>query len=199
MIQDEHGNVSFEKMFSNYERFLHGCEALVNHVYQHRAWVVQEIFMARSPGPLLVTKSQTVHLSRLLKTVWTLRLDDIFRGHEIDAENRTPVKEFKAGMELSLFCHLNYWSNIYRLREIRFDELLEFSYLAKCTDPRDRVYSLTSIACDVRDFRVDYSEDRLSLFWRAASYFQSSRKPNTRNWAGQLFAVSIAADHEVGP
>lgn len=58
-------------------------------------------------------------------------------------------------------------------REAAFWELIDMHKRARCTDPRDRIYSLLGLLQQGHGFEVDYEETVAGLFWRAGEHFNA--------------------------
>jgi hypothetical protein len=52
-------------------------------------------------------------------------------------------------------------------------ELIHMHRRARCTDQRDRIYSLLGLLGGEQNFVVDYEESVADLFWRAGEHFNA--------------------------
>jgi hypothetical protein len=164
-------------------RHLRGaCQRFVDNSYWTRAWIMQELAFARSikllcslseVTPQLLSRCERGSFRNMVpKTSWSLvqevalLLDMPFFGKQLPWEATAgPVLSFIKAMES---VHPQYQapagigpnSSIFGLR----------FYDKRCQEPRDRIYSLLSVA-NATDFEAKYDESNVHTFWRAANYF----------------------------
>lgn len=143
--------------------FDHEVHYICRHDYWNRAWIAQEILL-QSNITLLLGRG---HL------FWST-----FRWHVM-----TRQKAYLANWPKSLAYGLvKAWEDRKYDPGIDFKPNFYFWYLlekrseSKCSDTRDRLYSLlalTEFKSERGEFVVDYEEDVISLFWRAAQYYDA--------------------------
>ncbi|KAL6705683.1 hypothetical protein ACN47E_006472 [Coniothyrium glycines] len=145
--------------------------------YWHRAWIVQEILLAK-------------HVTVILpgaKVDWTVLGRAIARSGSIDSLDRecaahlwsfwderwrrTPQSSAKKSRWLPNGKPVN------RLELDSLWSLIHMHRHAQCTDKRDRIYSLLGLVHADHDFRVDYGESVMDLFWRAGEHFNAWDAP----------------------
>jgi hypothetical protein len=121
-----------------------GYLALVDHAYWRRAWVTQEIVLAR-----------------------TLRLlaDDV----ELDAADLAGIAnapyDSRPVMDSRFLSHLDIASGVRKLKGVPLVKLLYNLPNRQCSLPRDQIYSLLSLAAEGTNIAVDYdSEDTDFMF-----------------------------------
>lgn len=143
------------------------------HPYWCRAWIMQEILLAKSVSVLFPGK----------RVAWTIMGHAIAKSgdlHKYESESAAHLWSLwgarwpeKPGQERQ---HNS--ANGFRDQ----NELFSFWYLihvhraSVCTDRRDRLYSLLGLVDEKHGFTVDYSESTADLFWRAGEHFGA--------WAG---------------
>jgi hypothetical protein len=143
--------------------------------YWYRAWIVQEVLLAKCITVVLPGLSLDYHrlgramtksadLTRLeedsaaqLWSFWYERWGNPHRRHTSD-----PVT-------------LN-WIKHQRDRD-GFWDLIQMHKKAKCKDERDRIYSLLGLISDDHNFKVDYNETTADLFWRVGEHFDAWEAP----------------------
>lgn len=162
----------------------HACHRLVSNSYWSRAWIVQELAFGNSirflcdlsessPDSLKRCESgalnRVVPLNSLFAPIDLIAflIDEVIVG----SPAMKPVLDF---LETTEKANPRYQmlSAFERRRDIwafKFED-------KECRDPRDRIYSLLSIA-NVSDFEVSYTESNFNTFWRAAEYFDAWPDP----------------------
>jgi hypothetical protein len=160
------------------------CRRLVSHSYWTRAWVVQELAFARSirflcgsseSSPGLLKRCENGELFKSVPSnalfspieLVAFIIDDVLVGDP----TIKPVLDFlepmtKANPNNQASSALVHKFDIW---ELQFEKKL-------CREPRDRIYSLLSIA-NATDFEVNYTESNIATFWRAADYFDAWPDP----------------------
>lgn len=160
------------------------------HPYWERAWIQQEIMLARSLT-LVCGMSETTTKALRGKCVnnepeWIARdllLDElsipkvlfgfVFGGITVlfdvlgieQATEATPILRLltEAGRNT---------------REVNFWEYLSLrGGLSKCFDPRDHIYSMLALTGHDTTFSVSYTENIVNTFWRSAEYFKAWSSP----------------------
>jgi hypothetical protein len=142
--------------------------------YWCRAWIVQEVLLARS----------------IMVILPGVRLDYNLIGRAITRSADLTRLDEDAGAQL--------WSFWYERRKkacqltgdpvtvdwirhqrdgVGFWDLIQMHKKAKCTDERDRIYSLLGLISGDHEFKVDYSESTADLFWRAGEHFDAWEAP----------------------
>ena len=126
---------------------------LAEHPYWNRAWIVQELVLARHVT-LLCGSVKTTHVAL----------------HRLISSCYSPDPELRKIRNLlfGVWKHqrvVPFWFIFYQ----RGSEL-------KCFNPRDRIYGLLSLTGHT-DFKVDYSESVINMFWRSANHFLAWRCP----------------------
>jgi hypothetical protein len=142
--------------------------------YWCRAWIVQEVLLARSVTVVLPG----------------VRLDYNLLGLAITRSADLTQLDEDAGAQL--------WSFWYERRKksrqltgdpvtvdwirhqrdgVGFWDLIQMHKNAKCTDERDRIYSLLGLISGDHEFKVDYNEPTADLFWRAGEHFDAWEAP----------------------
>jgi hypothetical protein len=142
--------------------------------YWSRAWIVQEVLLARS----------------ITVVMPGVRLDYNLLGRAITRSADLTRLDEDAGAQL--------WSFWYERRKksrrptsepvtvdwirhqrdgVGFWDLIQMHKKAKCTDERDRIYSLLGLISGDHEFRVDYNEPTADLFWRAGEHFDAWEAP----------------------
>jgi hypothetical protein len=156
---------------------------LVNHSYWTRAWVVQELAFARSirflcgssessPGLLKRCESgqyfKSVPSNALFSPIELLAfiIDDVLVGDP----TIMPVLDFLEPMTTANPHNQQEPSQKFDIWFIGFEK-------KQCREPRDRIYSLLSIA-NATDFEVNYTESNIATFWRAFHYFAAWHEPH---------------------
>jgi hypothetical protein len=144
--------------------------------YWCRAWIVQEILLAR-------------HVVVLLRG---MRLDYASLGRAIARSADPNDIDDDSAAQLWTFWASRWkkpqhkkrdsitvdWLRYQRDRDRdHFWSLIHMHKSAKCTDVRDRIYSLLGLISGDHSFKVDYSENAVDLFWRAGEHFDAWEAP----------------------
>jgi hypothetical protein len=69
--------------------------------------------------------------------------------------------------------------------------LLTTLFTSRCTDQRDRIYSLLALVEDGEGFKVRYTETPVALFWRAGQYFGAWARPAFVSALRQALGVTL--------
>jgi hypothetical protein len=142
--------------------------------YWSRAWIVQEVLLARCITVVLPGA----------------RLDYHLLGRAITRSADLTRLEEDAGAQLWSFWYERWneprphigepvtaeWIRHQRDRD-GFWDLIQMHKKAKCADERDRIYSLLGLISGDHEFKVDYSEPTADLFWRAGEHFDAWEAP----------------------
>jgi hypothetical protein len=142
--------------------------------YWYRAWIVQEILLAKKI--MIVLRGVTID--------YTLLGRSIARSTDPDRIDENPAAQ------LWTFWHDRWkkpshhksepitvdWLRHQRDRD-HFWSLIHMHKGAKCTDERDRIYSLLGLISGNHEFKVDYNESAADLFWRAGEHFDAWEAP----------------------
>ena len=142
--------------------------------YWNRIWTAQEIICGAEP--VLVCGLDSIPFVNLAETAWVLR------GLHYDEALSIPGI-LEAGLE-KLSLPSNYWAMQRAHRTEHEADLLTLliSFRAhKCSDARDKVYGIASMARDVRGstFRVDYERSAGQVYLQAARWIiESTNKLN---------------------
>jgi hypothetical protein len=161
---------------------IHGLKMLISHPYWERAWITQEVLMAREARILHGSyETDWVHIGPLIQTL-------------INQEHPDAIYNFRTS-------HLNMlwkWQADHRcLPGFQDDDVegadsifwgvLSRRVISKCFDSRDRVYSLLALFRGNAKISVDYNEDAAGLFWRAGAELGAwSKHSYIRTLAGAL-------------
>lgn len=144
-------------------RRLHSCVLdLARHPYWRRAWVRQEMMLA--------------------KTIWlacgavTIRPDVLFRC--------VKLSPFSSTLQIRVYGNLRL--RLGSLGPSRVETIPEYFWkvfelsgqIPDCSNPRDRIYSILTVTGQDKSFTVDYSEDVVSLFWRSLRHFAPEADPS---------------------
>jgi hypothetical protein len=160
------------------------CQTLVNHSYWTRAWIVQELAFARSirflcgsseSSPDLLKRCESGGCSKLVPTnslfspidLVAFLIDEVLVGDstiKLVLDFLKPMTKANPDIQAS-----SVFVRKFDIWGFKFEE-------KQCRDPRDRIYSLLSIA-NATDFEVDYAESNIATFWRAADYFDAWPDP----------------------
>jgi hypothetical protein len=160
------------------------CQRLVNQSYWTRAWIVQELAFARSirficglseSSPDLLKRCESGGLNNLVPVNSLFSPIDLvaFIIDQVLVGDPTikPVLNFLKPMTGAN--PDNQASSAF----VRKFDIWGFGFEEKqCREPRDRIYSLLSIA-NANDFEVNYAESNIATFWRAAEYFDAWPAP----------------------
>jgi hypothetical protein len=142
--------------------------------YWYRAWIVQEILLARN-------------ITIILPGV---RFEYALLGRAIARSTNLDRIEEESAAQLWTFWddrwrkpqHRNHepktvdWIRHQRDRD-EFWALIHMHKGAKCADKRDRIYSLLGLISGNHNFKVDYDESITDLFWRAGEHFDAWEAP----------------------
>ncbi|KAH7079743.1 hypothetical protein FB567DRAFT_128381 [Paraphoma chrysanthemicola] len=136
---------------------------LAKHPYWRRAWVRQEMILAKTRK--IACGSVTIHVDALFRCISSYILSStVFERDEW-------MVHMDLEMRLRRLCrprvqHQHFWDVFGLSGEI-----------PNCSDPRDRIYSILAVTGQDQTFRIDYSEDIVSFFWRALHYFSPETDP----------------------
>ncbi|KAI8936762.1 hypothetical protein NX059_006009 [Plenodomus lindquistii] len=137
--------------------------------YWSRAWIVQEILLAKAvtivlPGARIDWRVVGMAIARsgdldrfadeTAAQLWTAWYDRWSSGQKSDASKQLCAQ----------------WPD-YHGRHGDFWTLMYVHQRAKCTDRHDRIYSLLGLVEGGQGLTVDYTESLEDLFWRAGEYF----------------------------
>jgi hypothetical protein len=142
--------------------------------YWCRAWIVQEVLLARSitvvlPGARLDYKllgraiTRSADLTRLDEDagalLWSFWYERRKKARQLTGDPVTVdwIRHQRDGV--------GFW------------DLIQMQKKAKCTDERDRIYSLLGLISGDHEFKVDYNEPTADLFWRAGEHFDAWEAP----------------------
>jgi hypothetical protein len=142
--------------------------------YWCRAWIVQEILLA-------------AHVTVLFPA---MRLDYARLGRAITrSADLNRLEEEVAAQLWTFWCerwkkpahHKHKPKTLDWIRHQHDSEgfwtLIQMHKAAKCTDERDRIYSLLGLINGGHQFRVDYDESAAELFWRVGEHFDAWEAP----------------------
>jgi hypothetical protein len=158
------------------------CHKLADHSYWTRAWIVQELAFARhirflcgssesSPDLLKRCKNGSFYELVPAKTLFA-PIQDLALWIDYDLVGGRTINPVLRFLEPITKAKPNNQASVPRL------EIWDLHFVAKqCRDPRDRIYSLLSIA-NATDFEVNYAETNIATFWRAANYFDAWPDPS---------------------
>jgi hypothetical protein len=143
------------------------------HPYWKRAWITQEVILARSKR-ILCGEAETRPSSLFPIAYESTRA--------IDGDDYS-----SAVLELNIILHLlksdhdlSHTNELWLMIMARQD--------AKCQDARDKLYSLLGVIDHDTTFKVDYSENIVDLYWRAVQHF-SVLCPETLNIFWDLLSM----------
>jgi hypothetical protein len=120
------------------------------HPYWQRAWITQEVILARSLR-LLCGEAEMRARSFISNRHRSMRATDDWRTLT------------------SIWRLLSRDRNLYR--PFKLWSIIMDRHDAKCQDPRDKLYSLLGVIGHDTTFKVDYSENVVDLYWRAVQHF----------------------------
>ncbi|KAF3048806.1 hypothetical protein E8E11_003009 [Didymella keratinophila] len=130
-----------------------GEHEFFHHPYWFRAWITQEIIMARSLK--FICSRNVVDLKRLRHWVWGSFPKRMFkRWFDIWRDGNEGLLEFLALSEKQTW------------QPMELQHILNTRRETRCSDPRDRFYSLLTIVGYQETVKVDYDEPIVDLFWR---------------------------------
>lgn len=147
---------------------------LRSNIYWYRAWIVQEILLAKLVTIILPS----------------MRLDYAGVGRAITRSTDLHRLEEDAAAQLWVFWYSRWnrpahhkhepvtlgWIRDQRDRD-GFWDLIQMHKVARCADERDRIYSLLGLISGGHQFKVDYHESAADLFWRAGEHFDAWQSP----------------------
>lgn len=143
----------------------------VSHPYWRRAWILQEVVLARS--------------RRLLCC-----------GSEADSDSFFPIyhvptwtpnhRYFRATLELDELLQL--FQKYGSIRHHPWRVARQHAY-AQCKYPRDKLYSLLAILDLDSKFEVNYDEDIVELYWKSMGYFSAWCSPYTMDALWNLLSM----------
>ncbi|CAG9987996.1 unnamed protein product [Clonostachys byssicola] len=169
-VFDTHERVRNPKFKQDYEheRFAKALLALFRREYWYRAWIRQEILNAQMDDVTINCGDRSLKLGLLADLC-----SDGSWGAELNrALGASPVADL---------VHRDGWAE-------NLDRLLQLYGEGRCSDIRDRVYSLLSLASDQEVvsevLRVDYTQPTSFLFWQLICYFTK-----LYDWAGAIAAA----------
>jgi hypothetical protein len=128
---------------------------------------------------LLLAKSMTILLSGT-EIEWTKFGKALARSAAERVDVRMSTSDtFDENTALKLFSFWHdRWGDTFDPRPIHTQhatvwELIHMHKRARCTDQRDRIYSLLGLLDRGHDFAVNYDESAADLFWRAGEHFNA--------------------------
>lgn len=140
------------------------------HPYWRRAWIVQEVFLARAlrllagsseADPDDFSKYWHLNISAIIELLLTGAL--LHRLGPLRLEKREPyddIDDFFIKIKKGTTEHpVDFW------------DAFDLAYDSDCHDRRDKIYSVLAMPSEQCRFRVDYSEGIVTTFQRAAEYF----------------------------
>jgi hypothetical protein len=138
---------------------------LVKHPYWGRAWVKQEMMLAReiriACGPVSIqpnTLLRCIDTPMLIK--WNSGESLVCAGLERRLRPMIIKQQWKSSVPL------HFWQ-VFQLS----------GETPNCSNPRDRIYSILTVTGQDASFTVDYGEDVVSLFWRCLKHFAPEVDP----------------------
>lgn len=164
---------SFSALVSHQpERVDIGLRRLCSNAYWHRAWIAQEILLARNVR--IMNGSGHAEWRTLIRVVKETR--KYVPGKFNDVFHHSPMMKFWEEWP---------WNIMHTGVHVRKRSIwnLDWVWSSQCSDPRDRIYSLLALLDD-DNFDVDYDEDPCSLFWRAGEHF--------RAWNGHIALSNLS-------
>ncbi|VUC28987.1 unnamed protein product [Clonostachys rosea] len=169
-VFDMHDRVRNPRFKQDYkhERFATALLALFRREYWYRAWIRQEILNAQMDDVTVNCGDRSLNLGLLADLC-----SDGSWGAELNrALGASPVADL---------VHRDGWAE-------KLDRLLQLYGEGRCSDIRDRVYSLLSLASDQdvvsEVIRVDYTQPTSFLFWQMICYFTK-----LYDWSGAIAAA----------
>ncbi|KAG9198720.1 hypothetical protein G6514_009670 [Epicoccum nigrum] len=154
--------------------------AFATHPYWKRAWVAQEVMLARSKRLLCCEAETDSSLLFPIKRVPTRRNNN---------DNNDNNEYVHATYELNRILDM--------LEDTRYLGKWQYSLwiltsrhgVARCQDPRDRLYSLLAIIGHATTFEVNYGEHLVELYWRAMEYFSAWSSQETMDHLWSLLSM----------
>lgn len=149
----------------------------IRHPYWRRAWIMQEVSLARSLR-ILCSSSEAGPDSFKKYMDWESLLEKTL---EEDLLSRFYFFVYKIleKDEPYLFVHLFFEE----VQDVQYSHDLDFwgkfkklTYHSECFDVRDKIYSILSITGE-ESFQVDYRESVVSMFQRSANHFELWSSP----------------------
>jgi hypothetical protein len=136
-------------------------ESIFDNVYWTRAWVTQEILLARNITIRLDEQSYDfpsfLEKLRFYETIFSTRHNIFLSSSHFDSTPQSPLGQFVSVMEKP-----------HKIKEKGLVELLIYFQNKQCENPRDRIYSLLSLCSgDGRDVEVKYDDSIADLAYRA--------------------------------
>ncbi|KAF2852751.1 hypothetical protein T440DRAFT_525137 [Plenodomus tracheiphilus IPT5] len=167
-LHSEDGSVCPEHLERQWEEIRYSS-------YWCRAWIVQEILLAKAltivfPGASI---DWTIIGNAIAKSGDLTRFTE-----ETAAQIWTAWSDRWRTGQKSSACEVLYTNSPdYRGIYEEFWTLMYVHQRARCTDPRDRIYSLLGLVDRGQGLTVDYNESVEDLFWRAGEYFGAWDSP----------------------
>ncbi|KAJ4985173.1 hypothetical protein SVAN01_09309 [Stagonosporopsis vannaccii] len=181
--------------------------SLKDHDYWKRAWVIQELALARSLR-LLCGSSETtfnelknyseqgnfshaIPSSSPCRAFWYVAVSCDLLIRNLPFIIRNPSTWYSASDLDPLFKFIQDDPGLVsKTPPFSFWSIVERR--AFCKDPRDRIYSILAITGDASGFEVRYNESTVETFWRAAEHFSAW---HSHHRLSMLFE-SLSLDHE---
>lgn len=147
------------------------------HEYWRRAWIVQEILLAKKVTVVLpdAQVDWTIIGRAIAKAGNMDRLDQESAAHLWTFWAERWISRHPTSTRRSRWLH-----NGLPVNRLEMDSLWSLIHMhrhALCTDKRDRIYSLLGLIHAENDFKVDYNESIVDLFWRAGEHFNAWDAP----------------------
>jgi hypothetical protein len=143
-------------------------KSIFDNVYWTRAWVTQEILLARNVTIMLDEQSYDfpglLEKLRFYETIFSRRQNFFHSSSHFDSSPQSPFGRFVSIMEKP-----------HKIKEKGLVELLSYFHNKQCENPRDRIYSLLSLCSDEgRDVEVKYDDTLADLAYRALARCEKS-------------------------
>lgn len=147
-----------------------GRKMLARHGYWNRTWIVQEVVLARSLRILCKTSETT---PEKIKRYHSRYLADTQLRLLRTRKYQTTVLRFEPLFHrtFELYSVLTLLMGNQKKEGHEFWEV--FNPHSECIDPRDRIYGILAITNQGAEFKIDYREDVIDLFWRAGEFFSA--------------------------
>lgn len=150
------GHISFMKTPMHLQRYVLD---LAKHPYWRRAWVRQEMMMAK-----------TLRLACGLTEVYPDALERCIRNYSVFSTEWHVYSDLEKRL-----------ASLKRPRTLSPPEYYwgsgRHGEIPQCDDPRDRIYSLLSVIGQETSFPVDYGESVVTFFWRLLYHFAPELEP----------------------
>lgn len=150
---------------------------IAKHRYWERIWVLQEFVVARDIILQLDTCSLSISCFNRMYTSAQSRSDTGLDGVKIFLDYRNSMRQARLRKRTSIG-PTSEPSTCGRL-QASFEEMLYTTRHLRCTDPRDRVYTITNICNLDRDFSIDGLESTEDLIHRVVAMRGDRLKPGT--------------------